>query len=268
MPTTTEKLIAYHGNPLIKEQTMAKIAAHRAADRIAKGAYVRKNGTTTYCAVGCLLEDPDGGHLRYESKFGVPAQLAYLEDGIFESLPDELAIPWPERFMGAIPVGADLSTVWPGFAVWLMTDEEWGMRNVTEDEEVKAICGRVAEGYQRDIDGDPLRDADLEALSWAARDARDAWAVRAAWDAWAVRDARAAWAARAARDAWAVRAVRAAWAARDAWDAWAARAAWDAWAVRAVRAAWAARDARDAWAVRAAFAIASADKLTDLLTAA
>lgn len=201
MPDT---LIAYHGNHELKTQVMAKIAAHRLADRIAKGAYVRKNGRTTYCAVGCLLEDPDGGHTQYESEFGIPAQLAYLEDGIFESLPEWLAIPWPERFMGAIPVGANLGTVWPAFAVWLMTDETWGVVNVARDEDVRAICRRVAEGYQHDIDGEPLSDADVEAL---ARDARDAWD---AWDAWAAWDARDAGAARDAQAAWYARDIRAA----------------------------------------------------------
>jgi hypothetical protein len=219
-------LTAYHGNVELKAQVIAKIAAHRLADRIAKGAYVRNGGRTTYCAVGCVLEDPNGGHLRYEAEFGVPAELAYLEDAIFESLPDVLAIPWPERFMGAIPVGADLSYVWPRFAIWLMTDEKWGVAHTTNDERVKAICVRVANGYQHDVDGNPLSDEEVETLAQAAWAARYAWAARAAWDA---RDAQAA---------------QAAWAARAAWDAWAARAA---------------------WAARDAFVIASADTLVALL---
>ena len=107
-------LVAYHGKPELKDETMAMIAAHRLADELAKGAYVRRNGKVAYCAVGCLLKDPEGGHMRYESEFGIPAQLAHIEDGIFESLPDELCRLWPERFMGAIRPGADLSLVWPG----------------------------------------------------------------------------------------------------------------------------------------------------------
>lgn len=103
---TTETQVAYHGRRALKVEVMAKIAAHRAADRIAKGAYVRKNGMTTYCAVGCLLEDPEGGHMQYES---------YRMSWRFLG---------PERFMGAIEPGAVLSTVWPSFAVWLMTDRD------------------------------------------------------------------------------------------------------------------------------------------------
>jgi uncharacterized protein YdbL (DUF1318 family) len=224
---------AYHNDPALKERVMAKIAAHREADRIAKGAYVRRsNGKKKHCAVGCLLEDSNGGHMRYESEFGIPVQLAWLEDGIFESLPDEHAISWPERFMGAISVGADLGNVWPQMAIWLMVDKEWGIAHTTDDAEIQALCHRVADGYQRVADGNPLSVQDAEAL---ARAARDVWDARAAWAVWA---------------AWAARAVWAAWAARAARDA---RAAWDAW---------------DARAARAVFSLASSDKLIELLEAA
>lgn len=253
---TPQPLIAYHGDPKLKETVMAKIAMHRAADAIAKRAYVKTNanGTTTYCAIGCLLEDPEGGHARYETEFGVPPPLAHLEDRIFERLPEEHAIPWPERFMGAIQPSADLSTVWPQFAIWLMVDPKWGMENLTKADDVKAICERVADGYQRNLDENPLSDKDAAALT------RDALA-----DAQAARNTRAAW----AWDAWA------AWA--DSWEAWAAwtqppRAAQAAWTARHARHA---RDARDAWAHAAAawhardtFVMASSDELIRLLETA
>jgi hypothetical protein len=233
---------AYHNDPVLKERVMAKIAAHREADRIAKGAYVRcSHGKKEYCAVGCLLEDPAGDHMRYESEFGILAQLAYLEDDIFERLPDEYAILWPGRFMGAIEVGADLSNVWPQMAIWLMVDKQWGIAYTTDNEDVQAICRRVADGYQRAVEGNPLSGEDAKALAQAAWDA---------WAAWVARDARAAWVARAARAAWVARAAQA------AWDARAAQAAWDA------RAAW------DAQAARDEFVLASADELIRLLEGA
>ena len=40
--------------------------------------------------------------------FGIPEELAYLECGIYEKLPVPLARQWPERFVNAIPEGADL----------------------------------------------------------------------------------------------------------------------------------------------------------------
>lgn len=194
-------MLAYHGDAVLKDKLVAKIFAHRQADEIAQGAYVKKNGRTTYCAVGCLLEDPEGGHRRYESEFGIPAQLAHLEDSIFEALPEEAAKLWPERFMGAIPVGADLSKVWPNLAVWLMVDEKWGLVNTTEAEDVKAVCERIADAYTRIAAGDAISDLEAEEITNAAR------AAWAAWDAWATNAAWAARAARAARDAWDARAA-------------------------------------------------------------
>jgi hypothetical protein len=43
---TPTKLIAYHGDPNLKAEIMAKIAAHRLADEIAKSPYVRTNDYT------------------------------------------------------------------------------------------------------------------------------------------------------------------------------------------------------------------------------
>src|ERR1019366_7741969 len=126
-------------------------------------------------------------------ELGIPGQLAHLEDTIFESLPDELAQAWPERFMGAIGVGADLEEVWPRFAVWLMVDERWGVFGATDDEEVRAICRRVADGYTRTGDGDPPSDEEAATL---AKDAWSAWEARATVataDQWAARAARATW---------------------------------------------------------------------------
>ena len=163
-------MTAYHSDPALKAKIMAQIRAHREADEITQGSYYRENGKLRVCAVGCVLHDPEGGHAQYETEFGIPAQLAYLEDGLFESMPLAAAKEWPAQFMGAIQPGADLSMVWPRFAVWLMIDPEWGVVNTTDDEEVKAICRRVADGYQRAIDGTPLSDKD----AW---DARVAWAA-------------------------------------------------------------------------------------------
>ena len=226
--STTTTLRAYHGKPELKADVMAQIAAHREADEIAQGNYYKRDGKLSVRAVGCLLHDPNGGHIRYETEFGIPVALAHLEDGLFESMPLDDAKDWPRRFMSAIEPGADLSGVWPRFAAWMMLDDKWGLVHITEAQDVKAVCQRVGDVYVRIASGETITDEEQRAITEAARDARAAWdaraAARAAWDAWAARDA--------------------------------ARAAWAAWA------AWAARDARDA---RAAFVVASADKLIELL---
>jgi len=70
---------AYHNDPELKKKVLSELQHHYDADNIVKGRYW-ENGKG--CAVGCLLKS--GNHIEYEEKFGIPVQLAYLEDGIFE----------------------------------------------------------------------------------------------------------------------------------------------------------------------------------------
>ena len=218
---------AYRGTTMTKAETLAQLAAHRKADEIIQGAYW---GDGHGCAVGCLTHDSDGGHDRFPELFGVPTQIAYLMDAIFESLPAEKAKDWPTRIMGAIPEGADLSRAWDRWCAWMLADL------ATLDSEAQAEVQAMADLFARAAAGDEPaaeewdRAAEAARAVWDARDAGAAWAVWAAGDAWAAgaaRDAGAVWAAGAAgaaRDAWAV------WAAGDAWAAWAVWAAGDAWA--------------------------------------
>lgn len=109
---------AYHNDPALKQWALDKIRKHREADKLVQGIYW-KNGKG--CAVGCIIESDD--HAEYEAKLGIPQMLARLEDCIFEGLPNEQAMEWPERFLDSIPVGADLSLVGWKFLYWLLTEE-------------------------------------------------------------------------------------------------------------------------------------------------
>ena len=109
---------AYLDAPRIKSDILAILASHRAADEIVKGQYW-ENGKG--CAVGCTVKSSN--HMAYETMFGIPVELARLEDQIFEGLPNATSMLWPERFMSAINVGADLSLVGWKFQWWLLTDE-------------------------------------------------------------------------------------------------------------------------------------------------
>src|SRR3990167_744097 len=113
---------SFHSDPKIKEKYLSRVQAHAAADEIIKGKYwVEGKG----CAVGCTVHSSD--HSAYESELGIPRILARLEDGIFEALPNELAMTWPARFLESVPVGADLSMIWPKFVIWMLTDSEFGV---------------------------------------------------------------------------------------------------------------------------------------------
>jgi len=203
----TNTMRAYHNDPALKARLLAEMAGHREADRLVQGVYFEQtNGDWKGCAVGCLLQDPDGGHARYETEFGLPRVLAHLEDGIFEALPKDEAQSWPERFLAAIPVGADLSLVWPRFAVWLLADLEHGVRQFADARGQGAING-VVEVYRQTIAGNTptgaaeaaarAAEAAAEATARAAARAAEAAARAAEAAAWATARA-AAWAAGAA----------------------------------------------------------------------
>ena len=110
---------AYHGDPTLKAAVLAQMADHRAADTLIKGVYWEDGRG---CAVGCLTHDPDGGYAQYPVRWGIPEELAQVEAGIFENLPIEDALAWPERFLSAIEPGADLSGV---YAEWASDAFEW-----------------------------------------------------------------------------------------------------------------------------------------------
>ncbi|MBN8867536.1 MAG: hypothetical protein J0H98_08275 [Solirubrobacterales bacterium] len=95
----------WHGDPALKEATVAEMVEHQNADRLVQGYGYWQDGKG--CAVGCLIKSDN--HVEYEERFGIPEWLAWMEDKIFEGLPKEKAQQWPVRFLSAIPVGADFS---------------------------------------------------------------------------------------------------------------------------------------------------------------
>src|ERR1700730_14931270 len=153
---------AFHNDPTIKETYLARVRAHAAADELVKGRYW---GDGKGCAIGCTIHGDD--HTEYEIELGIPVQIAHLEDCIFEALPNGEAKAWPARFLEAIPVGADLSGVWPEFAAWMMDDPTFGIAFTTTDEEVRGLCREVARRYRaRDTEGPEA--ASLADRLWAA----------------------------------------------------------------------------------------------------
>jgi hypothetical protein len=240
---------AFHSDPAIKAKYMARVRAHREADTIVQGiGWEDGRG----CAVGCTLDAYD--HSRYPIELGVPLQLAYLEDRLHELQPLHDSLAWPERFLDTIQVGADLSRVWPQWAVWMLTDQTHGIILYAGDcDDVRAAILRVAELYSA-----PSLPADAGAEAAAA--AADAGAAAAALAAGAATDA-AADAALAAADA-ALAAAEAAW-------ALAAGAATDAAADAAAAAALAAaKAAKAAWAEAAEAATEAAEAAAALAAGA
>src|SRR3990167_8362331 len=124
---------AFHNDRKIKALYLKRVRQHRKLDEIVKGTYW-ENGKG--CAVGCTIHSST--HKNYESELGLPEWLAMLEDRIFEGLPNGDAKEFPEQFLKAIPVGADVQPVRDKFLYWLLMDKKHGVvNNCGSDERVK-----------------------------------------------------------------------------------------------------------------------------------
>ncbi len=199
-------------------------------------------------------------HNNPDLKTKALAIMARLEDSIFEALPFADAQAWPERFLGAIQPGADLSRVIWQFLDWLLEDLP-----KVDDANVTEAVARV----RREVTGPAARGekVDKEVARKAANVVCAAYVAYVA--ACASEDTpRAADAVDAARvvdaAAYAARAAHAACASEDT-----ARAAYAVDAA-AYAAAYAARAVRAADAARAATAARQrqANQLIKLLEAA
>lgn len=218
------KLLAWRGT-VSKAQALTRIAAHEAADQIVSGTYGGDDPDAPEfraCAVGCSIrergdEDCDDLHGLYEPRWGVPAQVARLEDAIFEGMwriDAAAAKCWPRRFAEAIPEGADLSLVWPRFAAWLLR-EGGPVCRPEYPTDVLAAVRRVRGLHERRIEtgSRPVQAEFAAAWSAAGAAARAAAGFAADSAAWFAARSAAGFAARSAARAAAESAARAA---RDA----------------------------------------------------
>ena len=103
---------AFTNTQVSKEQLLKNIRKHKEAEAFQKGNYWDEEGETG-CSIGCSIHDFEPGmesnHAAYEGLFGIPAELAVLEDSLFERMErDENLGRWPEEFISSIPEGADL----------------------------------------------------------------------------------------------------------------------------------------------------------------
>jgi hypothetical protein len=192
----------FHNKPELKEMMLEEVLKHQKADEIIQGSYESRG---KYCAVGCSIESLNtrlgkhyshGDHSVYETELGIPKIIARLEDRIFEGLERKKAKMFPLRFIQAVPVGVDLSLVWPKFAIWLLGDEKDGVIKYVETDEQKKIIIDIVELYKRVIAGESIESLKKEfaIAATAAATAADA----AAYAAYAAAAATAATAADAA----------------------------------------------------------------------
>ena len=171
-------MLAFHNDPIIKEKYLKRVNAHYKADEIIHGAYWQ-NGKG--CAVGCTVEKNSNAHEAMEKELGIPKDLAFLEDRIFEGLENGLAKEFPLKFLKAITPGADLSKVTAKFIIWLLADPKDGVMRFAFDDGKKAIK-EVVKLYKEELKGKKVSSAAWSAAWSAARSA--AWSAEsAAWSA-------------------------------------------------------------------------------------
>jgi hypothetical protein len=162
-------MLAFHNDPQIKEKYLARIRAHAAADQIIHG-YYWENGKG--CAVGCTIHT--GNHTAYETELGIPQALARLEDRLFEGQKKSDAKNFPERFLLAARVGADLSRVHWKFLYWLLTEELAGREYPLVRDAVKQ-CADLLIPLMKGESLDPSAARSAESAAWsAARSAKSA----------------------------------------------------------------------------------------------
>ena len=156
---------AFLGDPSIKAMYLERVRQHAAADEIIHGKYWEDGKG---CAVGCTIHGSD--HSKYESVLGIPIALARLEDTLFEGQRNGDAKAFPERFLLAAKVGADLSRVHWKFLHWLLTEELAGREHPLVRDAIKQ-CADVLVPLTK---GEPVDASSASAASAAASAARSA----------------------------------------------------------------------------------------------
>lgn len=165
-------MLSFFGDPQLKDRLVAQVKEHQRLDEIVQGTHW-KHGKG--CAVGCVVHSDR--HEHFESLYGIPVSLAYLDEYVFENLPPAEAKSWPLCFVQTVPVGVDLSNVATQFVLWLMTDPD-GVRQYARPDGVAAM-DRVAALHERCLHGEVPRTAEWAAAADDAAEAARAAAARA-----------------------------------------------------------------------------------------
>lgn len=152
---------AFHGDAQLKSDLLRELENHRKAGQIRQGKFVRVGLFRRLfrgCAVGCTIRSYNlitgknydyNDYSAYEVGLGIPWVLAELGHRIFNGLPFEVknTVLWPERFLIAIRTGADLSGVWPQFALWLLNDPYDGVIRFANPK-VEPVIQHIANLYR------------------------------------------------------------------------------------------------------------------------
>ena len=184
-------LVTYHNDAALKSAFLGEIGKHEALDALVKGSYGRMNGHFKGCAIGCshyslqvlqgktpraaAVAAEKGDHASVAKDLGWPLWLAYLEDNLFERLPDDLSKTWPRRLAEAIPVGVTVpDLVVAKILRWTLLDARFGVVHTAATESGKTVVRTMGALFDRTIAGENVPEAEWNKAAWDAWDARDA----------------------------------------------------------------------------------------------
>jgi hypothetical protein len=171
-------MLSYHSDPAIKARYLARVAGHADADEIIKGRYWEAGKG---CAVGCTIHG--ASHDDFERELGIPQMLAWLEDVIFEGLPNRAAKTWPERFLSSIEPGKDLSRVGWRLLHWLLTESGFARCDQPDLRDTVERCAAVVAPMAAGRPADKNAADHAAAMARAATERADlqsAWIVESA----------------------------------------------------------------------------------------
>lgn len=185
-------IVAWHGDPALKNEVAARMRQHREHDEIVQGLYqlINPNFASGYrgCLIGCTLpaqpvraEDEIesfgvegiepvsptfGWHGQVERLYGIPRPVGHLLDRIFEGLPcgDGKPAWFAVESIEAIPAGADLSMVPSHLMLEVLARR--AHEGTPDDPRWRWEIEQVIDLYERRLSGDePARQEWLNARS-------------------------------------------------------------------------------------------------------
>ena len=180
-------IYAWHGNPDLKAEVLARMLVHREQDSIIQGLYQERAPelATGYkgCLIGCTLPKRDYAdtyltnrrwHDEVEFLYGIPRSVGILLDNIFEELPEGTHAEFAVASIETIPVGADLSMVKSRMILDVLVDTEFGMLQLASSEPEHLAVMAVAELFRRHLNNDEPSTEEWEKAKLEAHSADDA----------------------------------------------------------------------------------------------
>jgi hypothetical protein len=167
----TDTMQAFHADPAIKQEFLARLQVHAQAGEIINRASVWNDGKGG--PVGCMVHDTDLS--VWEQRTGIPKAVGSALDIAASYLDEpEQAARFVLEWVEAVEVGQDLGCVAPALIEWLLSDSEHGIHRFAEHEAVRRMISRVADLHRRAATGDAPPEAEWRAARTAAMAATDA----------------------------------------------------------------------------------------------